>query len=57
MHKEGVVVCVEIDLHEEVVVCAEAMEEGYFWEERLEAERFLKMRLEQLTAAVLIVVI
>jgi len=46
-----------MELHEEVVFYAEAMEEGYFWEERLEAERFLKMRLEELTATVLIVAI
>ena len=40
MHKEGVVVCVEIDLHEEVVFFVEAMEEGYVSEERLEAEQY-----------------
>ena len=56
VHGKGVV-CVEIDLHEEVVVCAEAMKDGEVWEERLESERFLKTRLGQLTATVLIVAI
>ena len=47
----------EINLHEEGLVCAEALEEkdGEVWEKRAEAELFLKTRLEQLTATVFIV--